>query len=83
LAVLLGIVVYLLRSMDEAPAPHIQGTVTQLTSQADIEYLPSLSPDGQFFVYRARASGNMDIYLQRVGGENPINLTADCPEDDT
>jgi Tol biopolymer transport system component len=28
-------------------------------------------------------SGNPDIYLQRVGGRNPRNLTADNPEPDT
>ena len=29
------------------------------------------------------ASGNPDIYLQRVGGRNPINLTTDSPAADT
>jgi Tol biopolymer transport system component len=29
------------------------------------------------------ASGNNDIYLQAVGGQNPINLTEDSPSDDT
>jgi Tol biopolymer transport system component len=31
----------------------------------------------------SRESGNDDIYLQRVGGHNPINLTKDSPDDDT
>ncbi|MEW6207831.1 MAG: winged helix-turn-helix domain-containing protein [Acidobacteriota bacterium] len=56
---------------------------TQLTDQPEQEYFPSLSPDGKFFVYASAASGNWDIYLQRAGGGNPINLTADCPLDDT
>jgi Tol biopolymer transport system component len=34
-------------------------------------------------VYASRASGNWDIYLQRVGGKNQINLTKDSPADDT
>ncbi len=29
-----------------------------------------------------QAAGNRDIYLQSVGGQNPINLTKDSPEDD-
>jgi TolB protein len=34
-------------------------------------------------VFVSYASGNPDIYLQRVGGRNPINLTADSPAADT
>jgi eukaryotic-like serine/threonine-protein kinase len=56
---------------------------TQLTNQPGEEYSPSLSPDGRFFVYASRAAGNWDIYSQRVGGQNPVKLTRDCPEDDT
>ena len=32
--------------------------------------------------YSGERSGNLDIYLQRVGGQNPINLTEDSPDDD-
>ncbi len=58
-------------------------TFTQLTDQPGPEYFPSLSPDGKSFVYSSYASGNRDIYLQRVGGKNPVNLTKDSPSDDT
>jgi len=58
-------------------------TFTQLTDQAGPEYSPSLSPDGKSFVYASYAAGNWDIYLQRVGGKNPINLTKDSAADDT
>ncbi len=58
-------------------------TFTQLTNQPGQELYPSLSPDGKSFVYQSRASGNWDIYLQRVGGKNPMNLTKDSPADDT
>ena len=47
-------------------------TFTQLTNQPGQEFYPSLSPDGKSFVYQSRASGNWDIYLQRVGGKNPM-----------
>src|SRR5881628_1830176 len=56
---------------------------TQLTDQPGPEYFPSLSPDGKSFVYAGHASGNWDIYSQRVGGKNPINLTKDSAADDT
>jgi Tol biopolymer transport system component len=42
----------------------------------------SASPDGRFFAYASNASGNWDIYLQRVAGGRPINLTEDSPADD-
>jgi len=58
-------------------------TFTQLTNLPSEELYPSLSPDGKSFVYQSRASGNWDIYLQRVGGKNPVNLTKDSPDDDT
>ncbi len=58
-------------------------TVTRLTSQAGEELYPGLSPDGRAFVYSKETStGNLDIYLQRVGGERPINLTPDSVDSD-
>ncbi|MEK6320929.1 MAG: hypothetical protein AABN33_04525, partial [Acidobacteriota bacterium] len=56
---------------------------TQLTDQAGPEYFPSLSPDGKSIVYASYASGNWDVYLQRVGGKNHTNLTKDSASDDT
>jgi Tol biopolymer transport system component len=56
---------------------------TRLTEQADAELFPSLSPDGKVFVYASPAAGNGDIYLQRVGGKNAINLTRNSSSDDT
>jgi len=58
-------------------------TFTQLTDQPGPEYFPSLSPDGKSFAYASYAAGNWDIYLQRVGGKNPVNLTKDSASDDT
>ena len=71
------------RSVLPKQAALLNTTFTQLTDQAGSEYFPSLSPDGKSFVYAAYASGNWDIYFQRVGGKNPINLTKDSPADDT
>jgi serine/threonine protein kinase len=58
-------------------------TFTKLTDQAGPELYSSLSPDGRFFVYQSRTSGKWDIYLQRVGGKNPVNLTKDSTDDNT
>ena len=58
-------------------------TNIQLTDQPGTEFFPSLAPDGKSFVYAADSGGNMDIFVQRVGGKNPQNLTKDSPSQDT
>src|SRR5204863_219581 len=59
----------------ETAKPITNVNFTQLTDLPGPEYFPSLSPDGKSLIYVSRASGNWDIYLQRVGGRNPTNLT--------
>ena len=58
-------------------------TFTQLTYQPGPEFFPSLSPDGQLLAYASRASGNWDIYVQRVGDASPVNLTKNSAADDS
>jgi len=55
----------------------------QVTDEPGQELNPSLSPDGRSVVYASKATGNWDIYLLRVGGQNPANLTRDSAADDT
>jgi serine/threonine protein kinase len=64
-------------------SPALPAAFTQLTHEPGVEHYPSLAPDGRAFVYSSRATGNWDIYLQRVGGTNAINLTNASPHDDT
>jgi len=54
----------------------------QLTDQPGVEKEPTLSPDGKTVAYVADADGDLDVFLLRVGGRNPVNLTADSPSDD-
>ena len=67
----------------ETAKPITNVNFTQLTDLPGPEYFPSLSPDGKSLIYVSRASGNWDIYLQRVGGRNPTNLTKGSTADDT
>ena len=60
-----------------------QWSFSQLTDQPGQELYPSLSPDGRSLVYASKASGNWDIYFQRVGGKTALNLTKDSATDDT
>jgi TolB protein len=58
------------------------GSFLQVTDFPGVERQPSLSPDGKSVVYVSDVSGNDDLYLLRVGGRNPVNLTADSPAPD-
>ena len=60
----------------------LRATFTRLTSRPGAEFFPSLSPDAKWIVYSGEGTGNRDIYLQSVGGQTAINLTAEYPEDD-
>jgi Tol biopolymer transport system component len=54
-----------------------------LTSQSGGEWYPSLSPDGDRFVYVRWHGSGFDLFLRDVEGGTPVNLTADFPGDDT
>lgn len=66
-----------------SPAPTLAGQFTRLTdSPAEATY-PSLTPDGDRFVYAEAARGRWDIYLQRTGGDTAADLTAESPDDNS
>jgi eukaryotic-like serine/threonine-protein kinase len=54
----------------------------RLTELPGAELQPTLSPDGRMLVYASALSGNLDLYLLRVGGDRAIPLTTD-PADDS
>jgi serine/threonine protein kinase/Tol biopolymer transport system component len=87
IAAIAGIIGYVLRRggepSSEAPRPPQGAIFSRLTDQDGRETFPSISPDGNYFVYVKSIAGNADIYLQRTAGGNPINLTLDSPVDDT
>ncbi|MEO8587687.1 MAG: protein kinase [Acidobacteriota bacterium] len=57
-------------------------TFQRLTSQPGGETKPALSPDGETVAFVSTASGNKDIWIQRVGSDKAINLTADSSADE-
>ncbi len=59
-----------------------QVTLARLTDLPGAERNPDLSPDGRQFVYDRLVAGKRDIYLQRVGGDRAIDLTASSVADD-
>ncbi|HMX27754.1 MAG TPA: protein kinase, partial [Blastocatellia bacterium] len=48
---------------------------TTLTDFPGREGSPTISPDGQTFVYSRMVNGQWEIFRQRVGGSNAVNLT--------
>jgi eukaryotic-like serine/threonine-protein kinase len=77
-----GLVALLAWRRSGPPAPQPTNFI-RLTDLPGSETFPSLSPDGTFFVYAKAVGGNSDLFLQRVAGGNPIDLTAGSPADDT
>jgi serine/threonine-protein kinase len=55
---------------------------TQLTDAAGVETGPSLSPDGESFAFASNARGSFDIFVQRVGGRNPVVVAGDSTVDE-
>ena len=49
--------------------------LTQLTDLQGVERTVSLAPDGKTFAYSASVGGPEDIFVQRVGGGTPVNVT--------
>jgi len=71
------------RTSDVKPFDVNNFKFSQVTYQSGEELFPSLSPDGKTIIYASRASGNWDIYSQRIGGTNPLNITKDSDASDT
>jgi Tol biopolymer transport system component len=61
------------------PAPRF----AQVTQEQGVELSPSFAPAGETFVFSRGIGAAADIYLQRVGGRNAINLTRRCAAADT
>ena len=58
------------------PSPSFD-TFTQLTSRAGEETTPAISPDGASIAYASDVNGTWDIFVQRVGGQNPVLVAGD------
>ncbi len=66
--------------VDSTPAASEIWTFDCLTSDPGMENDPTLSPDGEFIAFSMRSSETAEessIYLLGVGGNRPIELTAD------
>src|SRR5262245_4768556 len=77
LVVLITVVVYfpslIRQKFQTGPTPH--RPLAQLTYGAGLEGEPTWSPDGRFIAYSSDRSGNFDIWVQPVGGGDPVQVT--------
>jgi eukaryotic-like serine/threonine-protein kinase len=86
IAGLLGGVVWWMRArssapMANAPAAPVQRNLTRLTFGPGLQTDVTFSPDGRFIAYASDRTGNFDIWVQPVGGGDPIQVTH-SPADD-
>jgi Tol biopolymer transport system component len=71
------------RNAAEPAAPLPEFSLHRLTELPGPELQPDISPNGRQILFASAASGNYDVYLLRVGGARPINLTQNSPAGDT
>ncbi len=69
-------------SNQREPSPWHNATATKLTDFAGAESYPSISPDGKVLLYSRLVNGKNNIFYQRIGGNNPQNLTTDANAED-
>ncbi len=84
LLVLVGLAVWYYNRSKQIVGPNwTAASRSQLTTQPSTEAYPVLAPDGQNFVYASDENGNLDLFVQRVGGKNAHPLTPNTPSDET
>lgn len=68
--------------MKPAPRPH--PITTMLTTDSGLSSQPALSSDGRLLFYASDrgGNGNLDIWMQQIGGGAPLQLTSG-PEDES
>ncbi len=67
-------------SRQAAPAPVV--VAARMTADTGLSAFPALSADGRMLAYASdRGAGNLNIWVQQVRGESPVQLTTDEADD--
>jgi len=71
------------RNATQPAASRTGAALTRLTWDAGLATDPALAPDGSLVAYASDAAGqgDLDLWLQRVGGGTPLQLTSDRFDD--
>ena len=59
----------------------VQRTLTRLTFGSGLQTDVTWSPDGRFIAYASDRTGNFDIWVQPVGGGDPVQVTRSAEQD--
>ena len=59
----------------------VQRTLTRLTFGSGLQTDVTWSPDGRFIAYASDRAGNFDIWVQPVGGGDPVQVTQSAAHD--
>jgi Tol biopolymer transport system component len=79
IAVAAAIVVAVLLTRDDAPAP--QPKLVKLTAAPGLEDEPALSPDGRSIAYTTDERGNLDVFVRPLGGGEAIRISGSDADD--
>ena len=79
----LGVGIWFTFSHFRATNPWKSARNIQLTETSGLKLFPSFAPDGKSFVYTILTEKNLEIFWQRVGGKNAVNLSKSPETDDS
>jgi serine/threonine protein kinase/sugar lactone lactonase YvrE len=74
-------VVYVARSWRSTTSGPVARSLTRLTVGSGLQNGPTWSPDGRFIAYSSDRNGNFAIWVQPVGGGDPIQVTHSSSHD--
>jgi Tol biopolymer transport system component/DNA-binding winged helix-turn-helix (wHTH) protein len=60
---------------NESPVAPPQHTLTRITFDEGLQNEPTWSPDGRYIAYSSDRAGKFDIWVQQIGGGNPLQIT--------
>ncbi len=64
--------IYFLRGHVQTPP---QRSLTRLTFESGLQFGATWSPDGRYIAFSSDRGGKFDVWVQQVGGTNPVKIT--------
>jgi len=77
-ALIVAVTSYYFLTTRSPVATAVRAEFAQVTQLSGVEWEPDFSPDGSFITYTKRFEASSSVYLQRVAGGDPIDLSKDA-----